>query len=171
MKNATSFPAAFLGAAKCILCTTFVLNRCDFPAGAAKMHFVCYTCTEKLRLSSWSCQSALCVLHLYGKVAPCKPEVPKRCKTTQRKKNDTNRYQGTRKKGVVFSTHMVLGLENDLKLSPRSRAAHSLPWSVRGTPKPRSTRVPSFSRPKHQREGAALSQHTSWESKLTSCEP
>ena len=25
---------------KCILCTTFALNTCDFPAGAAKAYFV-----------------------------------------------------------------------------------------------------------------------------------
>ena len=62
---------------KCISCTTLVLNSCDFQpelpkclsftalvlqscdirAGAAEVHFLCYTCTDKLRLSRRSFQS------------------------------------------------------------------------------------------------------------------
>ena len=77
------------------------------------MYFVCYTCTEKLRLSSWSCQlsswscqnvlsvcttlvlkscdfragagSVLRILHLYGKVAFFELELPEHCKPMQRK--------------------------------------------------------------------------------------
>ena len=66
------------------LCATLVLKSCHFPAAAAKMYFVCYTCTA-MRLSSRSCQSVLCIVHLYGKVATFKLELPNYCKPMLRK--------------------------------------------------------------------------------------
>ena len=66
---------------KCVSFTTHVLKSCDFRGGAAKVYFLYYTCTdklrpssraakvyllvEKLRLSSRSCQSVFPLLHLY----------------------------------------------------------------------------------------------------------
>ena len=53
----------------CTSRTTLVLQSCDFPAGAAEVYFAYYTCTTKLRFSSWSCGSVLRALHVYYKVA------------------------------------------------------------------------------------------------------
>ena len=79
------------------------LKSCDFRAGAAKayfiyyeqllaakMYFVHYTCTEKLRLSSRNCQSVLRILHLNGKVTTFELELPNHCKPMLRK-NGTDR--------------------------------------------------------------------------------
>ena len=93
---------------KCTLCTTFVLKillalkscdfragaasillkSCDFPAGAAKMYFAYYTCTEKLRLPSWSWKLAECTSQttLVRKVTTFELELPKHCRPMQRKK-------------------------------------------------------------------------------------
>ena len=64
---------------KCVSLTTHVLKSCDFRGGAAKVYFLYYTCTDKLRpsirscqsvspwlrLSSQSCQGVFPLLHLY----------------------------------------------------------------------------------------------------------
>ena len=46
-----------------------VLQSFDFRAGAAEVYFAYYTCTTKLRFSSWSCGSVLRLLDWYYKVA------------------------------------------------------------------------------------------------------
>ena len=43
--------------------TTPVLQSCDFQSGAAEVYFTYYTCSTKLRFSSWSCGTVLRVLH------------------------------------------------------------------------------------------------------------
>ena len=50
------------------------------------MYFACYTCAEKLRFSSWSCQSVLCVRHLVleGRDSEVESaESSKHCETTR----------------------------------------------------------------------------------------
>ena len=54
---------------KCTSRTTLVLQSCDFRSGAAEVYFSYYTCTTKLRFSSWRCGSVLRLLDLYYKVA------------------------------------------------------------------------------------------------------
>ena len=54
-----------LGLWKCTLRTTLLLQSCDFRAGAAEAYLAYYACTTKLRVSSWSCGSALRALHLH----------------------------------------------------------------------------------------------------------
>ena len=52
---------------KCISFPILVLKSCDFRAGAAKVNFLYFpydACTEKLRLSSQSCQSARSLLQV-----------------------------------------------------------------------------------------------------------
>ena len=82
---------------KCAVFTALVGKSCGFRAGAAEVYFLCYTSTdrlrlssrschgvllyytgtEKLRLSSRSCHSVLPLLYLYWKVATSEPELPK----------------------------------------------------------------------------------------------
>ena len=62
---------------KCTLRITVVLQSCDWRAGAAEVYFAYYTRTTKLRFSSWSCGSVLCVLHSYYKVEICELELRK----------------------------------------------------------------------------------------------
>ena len=62
---------------KCTLRTRLVLQSCDFRAGAAEVYFAYWTCTTKLRFSSWSCGSVLLVLDLYYKVAILELEMRK----------------------------------------------------------------------------------------------
>ena len=54
---------------KCTLRTRLVLQSCDFRAGDAEVYLAYYTCTTKLRFSSWRCGSVLRVLDLYYKVS------------------------------------------------------------------------------------------------------
>ena len=54
---------------KCTSRTRLVLQSCDFRAEDAEVYFVYYTCTTKLRFSSWRCGSVLRVLDLYYEVA------------------------------------------------------------------------------------------------------
>ena len=46
-------------------CTSFTTRVPTFKPELLKVHFLCYTCTEKLRLSSRSCQSVSPLLHCY----------------------------------------------------------------------------------------------------------
>ena len=83
-----------LSSRSCQSVLRILLKSCYFPAGAANVYFVYYTCTAKLRLSSWSWELAECTshtTHLYGKVATFEPELPKHYKPMQRKKTDTDR--------------------------------------------------------------------------------
>ena len=57
--------------------TTFVVKSCDFRAPATKVDFAYYFRTEKSRFSSPSCESGLCVLLSYLKVAIFKPRLRK----------------------------------------------------------------------------------------------
>ena len=69
---------------KCTSRTRFVLQSCDFRAGAAEVFFAYWTCTTKLRFSSWSYGSVLRVLDLCYKVAIFELDLPKFENTVKR---------------------------------------------------------------------------------------
>ena len=60
-----AFPAGAATMYFVFLHYTLVLKSCHFAAGPAKLYSIHYTCTDKLRLSSWISQNAPCVLHLH----------------------------------------------------------------------------------------------------------
>ena len=69
---------------KCVSFTTHVLKSCDFRGGAAKVYFLYYTCTDKLRPSSRAAKVYLLVEKLRLSSRSCQSVFPIYCTCTDK---------------------------------------------------------------------------------------